>query len=266
MMMLGFSQALQHSTTLKPTGKMFKNGQMVWHVNYQGDTVGQFWPIKGLNLVTRQTDSLLFTQQASIAEIQALLNGVATAPDGMSVGSLGSYTMQGKSLSNGRPCGDGVTYNYGVVVADKGFTIHFTHNLECNLDSLYEEVKARQGTLFYLPSVYRNGTANPSKGNGIEQVLVRREVPVCAENPDGIQMGVIRFNKLVTYAEAQAIITGLDISKKKGSVITPVSTTTHIYVLDGGSKWGQACIETNGVVQTVGSRDPAVITNYLVLY
>jgi hypothetical protein len=233
-------------TTFSATTDTFKNKEIVWSVNYNGSSVGQFWPIHGLNLVT---DAVVTTE--SIADVQSALRGVATAPDGMTSGSFGSYTMQGMALSNGRPCGDGVDYDYGIVVVDKGFLISFTHHREHNVDSLYQAVKSRQGTMFYLPSIMRNGNAL-SSNKTVDKVFIRRMTP------KGEQIGVILFNSMMTYDQARAIVTGLDRPGK--------STTTHIYVLDGGSSWGQSCKEVNGTVQLVGKRNPAVVTNYLVFY
>jgi hypothetical protein len=120
-----------------------------------------------------------------------------------------------------------------------------------NIDSLYQAVKSRKGTMFYLPSIMRNGNAL-SSNKTVDKVLIRRMTP------KGEQIGVILFNSMVTYDQARAIVTGLDRPGK--------SVTTHMYVLDGGSSWGQSCKEVNGIAQLVGKRNPAVITNYLVFY
>lgn len=237
------------TTTFSATTDTFKNKEIVWNVNYNGSPVGQFWPIHGLNLVTKQTDAIVTT--GSLSDIQSELRGVATAPDGMTGGSFGAYTMQGMALSNGRPCGDGVDYDYGIVVVDRGFHISFTHHREHNIDSLYQAVKSRQGTMFYLPSIMRNGNAL-SSNKTVDKVLIRRMTP------QGEQIGVVLFDFMMTYDQARAIVTGLDRPGK--------SITTHIYVLDGGSSWGQSCKEVNGTVQLVGKRNPAVVTNYLVFY
>lgn len=237
------------TTTFSATTDTFKNGEVVWKVNYNSTPVGEFWPVHGLNLVTSQTDAVVTT--GSLADVQSALRGVATAPDGMTGGSFGAYTMQGMALSNGRPCGDGVDYDYGIVVVDRGFHISFTHHREHNIDSLYQAVKARRGTMFYLPSIMRNGNAL-SSSKTVDKVLIRRMTP------RGEQIGVIIFNTMMTYDQARAIVSGLDRPGK--------SVTTHIYVLDGGNTWGQSCKEVNGTVQLVGKRNPAVVTNYLVFY
>ncbi len=243
-------------TTFVKTNEQFKNGELVYLVKNNGAVVGEFWPIHGMNLVTNQTDQVHFAPGTEVADIQSALRGVATAPDGMTTGSAGIYQMEGKSLSNGRPCGDGVSRDYGIVVVDNGFKITFTHAREHDTDSLYRAVQARKGTLFYLPSVYRNGAGLYSQSR-IDKVLIRRQVP------DGEQIGVIIFNRMVTYTEAITIVTGLDRTNQQGAV---VSKTTHIYVLDGGPSWGQVCKEINGSAQLVGTRDAAVVTNYLVFY
>lgn len=241
--------AVFSQTTFSATTDTFKNKEIVWGVHYNDSQVGQFWPIHGMNLVTSQTDAVVTT--GSIIDIQSALRGVATAPDGMTGGSFGSYAMQGMALSNGRPCGDGIDYDYGIVVVDKGFHISFTHHREHNIDSLYQAVKSRKGSMFYLPSIMRNGNAL-SSNKTVDKVLV------CRMTPKGEQIGVILFDFMVTYDQARAIVTGLDRPGK--------SVTTHIYVLDGGSSWGQSCKEVNGTVQLVGKRNPAVVTNYLVFY
>lgn len=250
------------TTKFIPTNQQFKNGELVYSVEYMGNPVGEFWPIYGMNLVTRQTDSFYFAPGTGIADIQSALRGIATAPDGMTTGSQGMYQMEGKALSNGRPCGDGVARDYGIMVVDRGFAITFTHAREHNnTDSLYDAVRARKGTLFYLPSIYRNGRALNSSTQ-VDKVLIRRTVPKTTANPTGEQIGVIIFNRMVTYTEAIKMITGLD-RTEQGAV---VSQTTHIYVLDGGPSWGQSCKEVNGQVQLVGTRNTTVVTNYLVFY
>lgn len=243
-------------TTFIKTTEKFKNGEYVYQVKNNGVVVGEFWPIHGMNLVTNQTDAIHFAPGADIDDIQSALRGIATAPDGMTTGSQGMYLMEGKALSNGRPCGDGTVRDYGIVVVDKGFSITFTHAREHNVDSLYAAVQKRNGTLFYLPSIFRNGKALSSTKT-VDKVLVRRNTP------GGVQMGVIVFNQLMTYDQARAIVTGLDIYDGNGNAI---SKTTHIYVLDGGPTWGQSCKEVNGTAQLVGTRNASVVTNYLVFY
>jgi hypothetical protein len=248
-------------TALRQTSEKFKNGEYVYDfVKENGERVGEFWPIKGLNLITKQTDPQAF--EGTIEEIQEKLgdkNIVATAPDGMTGGSLGSYKMEGKSLSNGRECGDGEIKNYGIVIVKNGFDITFTHKQEHlnDFDQLYNEVKSDQGTLLFLPSIYRNGKFLASNAK-IDKALVRREVPKTSSTPKGEQLGIILFDSLITYDEAREKILGLNRDGK--------SFTTHIYMLDGGSNWGQSAKEVNGQVVTKGTRDPSVVTNYLVFY
>ncbi len=230
------------------TTDTFRNREIVWNVQHNGSVIGQFWPIHYLKLVTGQTDPIVST--GTITQVQTLFDGVATTPGSMTGESFGSYTMQGKALSNGRPCGDGVDYDYGIIVVDKDFSITFTHHREHNTDSLYQAVQARKGTMFYLPSIMRNGNTL-SSNKTVDKVLVRRMTP------DGEQIGVMLFNGMMTYNDVREIIAGLD---RAGAY------TTHIYVLDGGSTWGQSCKEVNGVIKVIGSRDPAVITNYLIFY
>lgn len=245
-------------TQLIPTSEKFKNGELVYELrNENSERVGEFWPIRGINLVTKETDPEVFS--GDLRDIHKRLGGVATAPDGMTGGSLGSYKMEGKSLSNGRECGDGQIKDYGIVIVKKGFDITFTHKKEHenDFDSLYDSVKNEKGTLFFLPSVYRNGKYLNSN-NEIDKVLVRRNVPRAPGTPKGEQMGVVIFDKMLSYNKAREAILGLD--------RTGQSETTHIYVLDGGQAWGQCVKEVNNEIKPIGNRNPEVVTNYLVFY
>ena len=240
-------------TSFQKTAEKFKNSEFVWNVVSSGQKVGEFWPVHGLNLVTKTTDPNAFNGSTDIATIQKSMGGVATAPDGMTGGSVGAYQMQGRCLSHGRPCGDGFLYQYGIVlVSSTGFQIQFTHKNEItNFDSLYSSLQSSRSSLFFLPSIYRNGSFLPSEKT-IDKVLIRRETP------DGDQIGVIVFSQMVTCNRAREIVLGLD---RPGA-----SKTTHIYVLDGGGIWGQSCKETNGQARAVGTRDANSVTNYLVFY
>ncbi|MBP7804869.1 MAG: hypothetical protein KA052_01440 [Candidatus Pacebacteria bacterium] len=239
-------------TSFQQTNEKFKNGEYVWELQNDGERVGEFWPVHGLNLVTKDLNPSAFNG-TDIQTIQQSLKGVATAPDGMTTGSYGSYQLQGRCLSRGKTCGDGSVYEYGIIaVSPNGFAIEFTHKNEIkNFDSFYAERKRAGGTIFFLPSVYRNGTYLSSQRT-IDKVFIRRTTPT------GIQIGVVIFDELVTYDRAREIITGLDRNGK--------SSTTHIYVLDGGPRWGQSCKEVNGEAKLVGTRNPNVVTNYLVFY
>jgi len=252
----------QHKTRFVPTNEKFKNGELVFELrNENGERIGEFWPIKIINLVTKKTDPEIFTD--NIEDIQTKLRGVATAPDGMTSGSLGSYEMEGKSLSNGRECGDGQIKNYGIVTVIKNnhgtFDVNFTHKKEheYDFDSLYNSVKQANGTLFFLPSIYRNGEYINSN-NEVDKVLIRREVPVGPGTPKGEQLGVVLFDKMLSYDKAREAILGLDRPN--------ASKTTHIYMLDGGKNWGQSIKEVNGIPTKMGTRNPEVVTNYLVFY
>lgn len=241
---------MQAQTKFKSTAETFKNGEIVYAVVNDGINVGEFWPVHGINLVTKKTDPKLFN--GDLATLQERLGGIATSPDGFTAGSFGNYALQGKSLSHGRPCGDGFAYDYGIVlVSSSGFQINFTHTREKNVDSLYTEMQASKSTMFFLPSIYRNGNFLQSD-KLIDKVLVRRMTYT------GEQIGVILFNELITCNRARQIILGLD--KQNGP------QTTHIYVLDGGPNWGQACKQVNGEFVTMGTRDSSVVTNYLVFY
>lgn len=121
-----------------------------------------------------------------------------------------------------------------------------------DFDAYYNKVKQDQGTLVFLPSIYREGKFLNST-NGVDKVLIKRTTP------GGDQIGVIIFDHLITYNQAREMVLGLDRPGK--------SETKNIYMLDGGPVWGQ-CIkeEDNGTVTTIGTRDPAKVTNYLVFY
>jgi len=161
--------------------------------------------------------------------------------------------MEGKSLSNGVECGDGVVYNYGIiVVSSSGYNITFTHKKEIlNFDSFYAKQKQLGTTVFFLPSIFRNGKSISSTAT-VDKVLIRRDTP------DGSQIGVIMFDQLVDYNRVRKICIGLD---RKGK-----SKTTHIYVLDGGPSWGQSVKTVNGNNVLMGIRNANVVTNYLVFY
>lgn len=240
------------------TAQKFKNGECVWVVTHDSIKVGEFWPVTtSINLVTKTTDPQLFDPALSLSKVQEMLGGVAMAPDGMTTGSVGTWNLEGKCLSNGRPCGDGSPRNYGVVVVLSN-RITFTHFSEiADFDAYYEGIKKANGTLFFLPSILRNGSYKQSS-HTVDKVLIRRDTP------GGPQIGVIVFDHLVTYDEAREIACGLDrTSPRTGNQI---SKTTHIYALDGGPNWGQSCKEVNGNTELVGTRNPAVVSNYLVFY
>jgi|GEM_PF-2146066 len=237
-------------TELLETNEKFKNGESVWEIISSGERVGEFWPIHGLNLVTKQTDPEVF--QGELSDIHTRLRNVATAPDGMTGGSMSAYVMQGKALSSGRECGDGVVYNYGIIHVHNGFNITFTHKSEIpDYDEFYNNAKANKDTLFFLPSIFRNGNSLDSN-KVLDKAFIRRNTP------DGAQIGVVLFDKLTSYNNAREIILGLDRDN--------TSETTHIYYLDGANVWGQASKEVNGQVKNVGTRDKEAVTNYLVFY
>ncbi len=243
-------------TKFRKTTEQFKNHEFVWEV-MKNDTerVGEFWPIHALNLVTKKTDPEVFA--GDISNLQKKLGSVATTPDGMTGGSFGTYEMQGKALSHGRPCGDGFVYDYGIVlVSMNGYKIMFTHTREFPVfDSLYTMAKEAEATLFFLPSLYRNGLY-VSSNKKVDKVLIRRQTFVKGKFDE--QVGVVLFDSPTTYDDARTTILGLDRQDK--------SKTTHIYVLDGGSAWGQSCKEVNDTTKVVGNRNPDVVTNYLVFY
>lgn len=249
---LGRNEQIKIHTEFKDTGEKLGNRQSIYSLEANHQRVGEFWPITTLNLVTRDTDPQAF--QGDIADIQHKLKGVATTPDGMSAGSYGGYKMEGKCLANGVPCGDGMVRDYGIVALEhNGGTPIFTHAREVvDFDSFYNGIQKNNGTLFFLPSIYREGKFINSN-NPIDKALIRRSTPA------GDQIGVVIFDNLITYNQAREIILGLDRPGK--------SETQNIYMLDGGSTWGQ-CIkeDLNGNVTTIGTRDPAAVTNYLVFY
>ena len=243
----------QQQTQLKQSAEKFKNGEYAYCLVSNNQIVGEFWPVKGMNLVTKTTDPGVFNSNSDISTIQKNLGAVALAPDGMTGGSVGAYIMQGRCLSHGRPCGDGFEYQYGIVeISSTGYQIKFTHKDEIkDFDAEYMNLKNSKATLFFLPSIYRNGKSSVSQ-KSIDKVLIRRETPT------GPQIGVVIFYQMVTCDNAVKIILGLDRPN--------ASKTTHIYVLDGGGIWGQSCRETNDKTSVVGTRDPDAVTNYIVLY
>lgn len=245
-------------TFFQKTNQQFTNHEYVYNVIHSGAKVGEFWPVKAINLVTKETlgkDSNLLTEKR-LDTLQKRLGGVATAPDGMTVGSLGSYQLQGKALSHGIPCGDGFVYDYGLIlVSSNGYNILFKHVREVsNFDSLYQRLQSTQSTLFFLPSIFREGKFL-SSNKTVDKVLIRRSVP------EGEQIGVMIFDRPMTYDEVLITVLGLDRNSVQGGVI---SKTTHIYVLDGGPTWGQSIKEVNEGVVTMGTRVLGVNTNYLV--
>ena len=237
-------------TQLIRTNQKFKNGEYVYNVENNSNIVGEFWPIKGINLVTKKTNPEIFNRNTG--DIIDDLGGVATSPDGMTTGAVGNYEMQGKSLANGVECGDGKVYNYGILLVKNGFDITFTHKQEINdFDNFYNEAKLNKDTIIFLPSLYRNGRYLDSEKT-VDKALIHRKVP------GGEQIGTVLFKDLVTYNKAREIILGLD---RKNT-----SETTHIYMLDGGGTWGQSAKKVNGITEIIGTRDPKKVTNYLVFY
>lgn len=247
-----FSEPNQETTMrthFEKTAEKFANGEYVYALkNEANERLGEFWPVRDIQLVTKQLNPELFTQD--LADMHKTFVAMGTAPDGMTTGPLGARIMQGKSLSNGEPCGDGVMYNYGIVAVE-GSSIVFTHTQEHanDFDTFYDEVKNKKGTMFFLPSIFREGKYISSQ-NVVDKVLVRRDTP------DGTQVGVVLFDTLISYDKARQEILGLDRSNK--------SATTHIYMLDGGGTWGQSSKEVNGQVKKMGTRDLNEVTNYLV--
>lgn len=245
-----FGVLAQHQTYLVKTDQKFENEEFVYDVVYLDERVGEFWPVYMLNFVTRQTDPLLFIYP--LDSLQKKLKGIAMAPDGMTSGSIGTYVMEGKALSHGRECGDGFVYNYGIIIIDStGRDIVFTHKAEIqDFDALYKEKKISKSSLLFLPSIYRNGKYLSST-NTIEKVLIRRDTYA------GVRIGIVIFDHPISYDDVRQIILGLDRDK---------SSTTHIYVLDGGSTWGQCSKKVNDEIINLGTRDISKVTNYLVAY
>jgi len=233
------------------TDQQFKNGQYVWNVVYANQKIAEFWPVHEMKFITKQTDPELF--KLSLDSLQKNLGGIAVAPASMTAKSVDGYIMEGKSLTRGQACGDGIVYNYGVVtISPSGGRIKFNHKKTIkNFDEFYENQKTLGGSLLFLPSIYRNGIYL-SSANKIEKVLVKRWTY------DGIQIGIVIFDLLTTYNNVRKIILGLDRDGK--------SLTTHIYVLDGGPVWGQYSKEVNNQIIISGTRDVNCVTNYLIFY
>ena len=238
-------------TEFEKTDQQFKNGEYVWNLIYDKTKVAEFWPVHEMKFITKQTDPELF--KLSLDSLQKNLGGIAVAPASMTAKTVDGYIMEGKSLTRGQSCGDGIVYNYGVVtISQSGGRIKFTHKKTIkNFDEFYENQKTLAGSLMFLPSIYRNGIYLSST-NRIEKVLIRRWTY------DGVQIGVIIFDYPQTYDDIRKIILGLDRDGK--------SLTTHIYVLDGGPVWGQYSKEVNNKTIVVGTRDINCVTNYLIFY
>lgn len=267
-----FSQIFTQNTSLEiDSSQVLFNNEYAWTVLYQDKSIGTWVPVKGINLVTNQTNPEIFETEMPLDTLQMKLRCVATAPDGMSASANGGYLMQGKGLVNGKPCGDGKAYDYGIIIVRKGFDILFTHKREIsNLDSLYNKLKGDSTvTMFFLPSIARTAPNEDTlrvlrSDSKIDKILVRRETF------SGVKMGIILFDKLTSYKDVIKIVQGLDRPKvqrketKNGHTRTWVtwSNTTHAYVMDGGPTWGQSCL--NG--ELIGTRNPAVVTNYIVTY
>lgn len=242
-------------THLILTGERFANGEFVWEFqNAAHARIGEFWPIHTMNLVTKETDPDVFKGHAD--DLLVALKGVATAPDGMTTGFSTKYKMEGKALAGGRACGDGIVHDYGIVIADKkGITFTHAREHQTDFENLYTDAKRGQKSLFFLPSIFRNGKFL-SSANVVDKALVRRETS------QGIQIGVIHFDSLKTYNEARLAVLGLD---RPG-----ISKTTHIYSLDGGPTWGESAkdVEVKGSRKIIkrGTSDRNAVTNFLVFY
>ena len=247
-------------TNLKPTPEKFSNGESVYSVIYHGKNIGEFWPVHGINLVTKKTNPALFQENVDMVILHQKLGGVATAPDGMTSASIG--LTEGRCLVQGVECGTNETKDYGVVLVQHGYIITFTHARELRqFDTFYENQKKKGSTLFFLPSIKRtdiHGEIHMLRHNTkIQRLLVQRITP------SGQQIGVIVFDDMTTYNQSIQIMDGLDRDYQNGS---PKSRTKHIYVLDGGPAYGQCVKEVNGKIKLVGTRKPGFNSNYLVFY
>ena len=245
-----FGQISPYATHMEKTNEQFRNGEFVWKVIYQNDYVGQFIPVKGINLVTKKTDPEVF--RGDLATIHKKLGGVATSPDGMTASAVG-YPMEGRALASGHECGDGKVHNYGLVIVCDGFHITFSHKKEiADFNSFYEQERKDSSTVFFLPVILRNGDMIDSNTSYAEKVLIRRDTP------SGPQIGMMVFNDIYSYHRILEIVLGFDRQGK--------SETTHIYILDGGPTWGQWTKEVNGKIEVEGTRDKDLVSNYLVFY
>lgn len=232
------------------TDQKLINKEFVYDVVYNGNSVGEFIPVRYIELVTRETDPSAF--RGNLSDLHNNYQAVAVSPDGMTA----DFKLQGKCLSYGRECGDGIVYQYGIVVVE-GSDIEFTHKDEIrDFDFFYDWHKMNQSTLFFLPVIYRTFQGQVFQLGGstkMEKVLIRRETY------DGVQIGMIVFKELTSYDDIKAIVLGLDHGGTKWA------WTSHIYTLDGGGTYGQWTKEVSGQVQTKGTREQKAVTNYLVL-
>ncbi len=254
-------------TVLKKTNEQFENGEHVYSVEYQGGRVGEFWPIKLMHLVTKTTNPAIFQQ--GLTDVVTELEGAGMLPDGMTKAAQG-YKLQGRAISRGRETGDGTLPDYGLVIMDaRGRVVKFTHkreySSEADLQTELDNVKKTGGSAFFAPSMLRRdpGTGKILKlenNTMIDKVLIRRDTV------SGPQIGAVVFDKLTSYAEAIAICQGMDRLGK--------SETTHVFVLDGGPSWGASVKRTHNAADSsspftateLGTRDPNVVTNYLMLF
>jgi len=253
--------SFSQTSELTKTDEFFKNGKMVYNINYRGQNIGEFWPVSGMQLVTNQTHPELFQRNVDMKIMHQRLGSLADAPDGMTSASTG--VTEGRCLAQGIECGTGEFKNYGIIIVEDGFKITFTHKQELagNFDAVYNFHKRNGNTVFFLPSIKRTDLTGKvhmmANSTTVGRLLVRRETP------DGPQIGMIVLDQLITYADAIALMDGLDRYYNNGQ---PKSWTTHIYYLDGGDQFGQCAKEVNGTVKTVGKRIPGLNSNYIACY
>jgi len=253
-----FSQ--KHKTEFKPSDFKFENGKLMYYVVYKGDTVGEFWDVYDAKMVTNQTHPEFFRGNMSMEDMHKRVKGMAITPDGMTTGST-PVLMQGKSLADGIPVGDGIPRDYGIIVAGRGLT--FTHYNEIpDFDNQYDKIKKNKGTMFFLPVVYNKGKTIPNSIGRVDRVLINRLTPSNNSVPlAGKQQGIIIFYEKYSYPKVIDIVLGLNRNYKDGSV---KSRTKHIFVLDGGPNYGAVSKRNaSGKVVVTGTRDPGVNTNYL---
>ncbi len=99
-----------------PTGEKLSNHEDVWNVVVNGTRVGEFLPVHSITLVTKNEPSLF---NGSVEVVMNRFNGTAITPGGMTSDTTGVWQLEGQSLSSGKPCGDGIIRNYGLLLISK---------------------------------------------------------------------------------------------------------------------------------------------------
>ena len=245
------SQEKENSTIFNSQNskEIFPNGEKNLFLEYKGEIVGEFSPIKkGIKILNSKNTNLK-------EDLETILSKYPDA-SGIIPGALTdiNFVSEGINVSNGEIFGNEEFKNYGIIYTENG-KINFTHSTYFNNDknnfkqTLLKKVINEKENLLFLPSIYREGNLNSNKGVGVQHCLVRRITP------SGEQIGVVKFKKNISYQEATDIVKGLDRAGK--------SETTHIYYLDAGA-WSENVKRVNGDLIKTGERNINKVTNYII--